>query len=92
MNMQAGSFQEPWEVSVGEEGKGHSMQKGQRQKRCGNQHCGKSRKTIMNGEGAKLKTATGIRGSSVSDSNTIRGSSVSDSNIFHDLDWCAQCL
>jgi len=58
VNMQAGSFQEPWEVSVGEEGKGHSMQKGQRQKRCGNQHCGKSRKTIMNGEGAKLKTAT----------------------------------
>lgn len=68
-------------ASVREEGGGHSMQKGQRQKRCGNQHCGKSRKTIRNGEGAKLKTATGIRGSSVSDSNTKRGSNVSDTVI-----------
>lgn len=54
---------------------------GPKTEKGGNQHCGKSSMTIRNGEGAKLKTATGIRGSSVSDSNT-----------FHDLDWCAQSV
>ena len=47
MNMQTGSFQGPWMVSVGEEGEGHSVQKGQRWKRCGNQHCGKSSKVLV---------------------------------------------